>query len=105
MKAVHEMQGRTPCRADWSQRVAQLIAALAVVVAVTPMSFAQPVEIAYNTFLDPNNATDPRAAAQTNTGTILPEGDEAFNMDWGLPGRKNAPHAPVLVARSLPSPP
>src|SRR4029079_15477136 len=26
---------------------------------------AQPVEIGYNTFLDPNNATDPRAAAQT----------------------------------------
>jgi multiple sugar transport system substrate-binding protein len=42
-----------------------LIAALALVVAMTPMSFAQPVEIAYNTFLDPNNATDPRAAAQT----------------------------------------
>src|SRR5881398_1423445 len=65
MKAVHESQGGTRCRADWSQRVAQLIAALAVVVATIPMSFAQPVEIAYNTFLDPNNATDPRAAAQT----------------------------------------
>src|SRR6476619_1927514 len=65
MKAVHQSQGRAAGRADWSQRVAQLFAALAIVVAVTPMSFAQPVEIAYNTFLDPNNATDPRAAAQT----------------------------------------
>jgi len=59
MKAVHES------RADWSQRVTKWIAALGVVVALTPMSFAQPVEIAYNTFLDPNNATDPRAVAQT----------------------------------------
>jgi ABC-type glycerol-3-phosphate transport system substrate-binding protein len=65
MKAIQERQGGTRCRAEWSQRVAQLFAALAVVVAVTPMSFAQPVEIAYNTFLDPNNATDPRAVAQT----------------------------------------
>jgi hypothetical protein len=41
MKAVHESQGRAARGADWSQRVAQFIAALAVVVAVTPMSFAQ----------------------------------------------------------------
>ena len=59
MKALHV------CRAGWWQRVAPLIAALAVVVAVSPMSFAQPVEIAYNTFLDPNNSTDPRSVAQT----------------------------------------
>jgi len=65
MKAIQERQGGTRCRAEWSQRVAQLFAALAVAVAVTPMSFAQPVEIAYNTFLDPNNATDPRSVAQT----------------------------------------
>jgi multiple sugar transport system substrate-binding protein len=37
--------------------------ALTLVVAATAV--AQPVEIAYNTFLDPNNANDPRAAAQT----------------------------------------
>jgi multiple sugar transport system substrate-binding protein len=65
MKAIQERQGVTRCRAEWSQRVAHFFAALAVAVAVTPMSFAQPVEIAYNTFLDPNNATDPRAVAQT----------------------------------------
>jgi multiple sugar transport system substrate-binding protein len=65
MKAIQERQSGTRCRAEWSQRVAQLCAALAVAVAITPMSFAQPVEIAYNTFLDPNNATDPRSVAQT----------------------------------------
>jgi multiple sugar transport system substrate-binding protein len=65
MNAVHESQGPTRCRAKWSQRVAQWFAALAVAAAVTPVSFAQPVEIAYNTFLDPNNATDPRSVAQT----------------------------------------
>jgi multiple sugar transport system substrate-binding protein len=32
---------------------------------MTPMALAQQVEIAYNTFLDPANANDPRAAAQT----------------------------------------
>src|SRR6476660_1023822 len=47
------------------KRVADLIAAIAVVVALVPMAIAQPVEIAYNTFLDANNANDPRAAAQT----------------------------------------
>ena len=41
MKAVHESQGRAACGADWSQRVARFIAALGVVVAVAPMSFAQ----------------------------------------------------------------
>jgi ABC-type glycerol-3-phosphate transport system substrate-binding protein len=65
MKAIQERQGGTRCRAEWSKRVAQLFAALAVAAAVTPMSYAQPVEIAYNTFLDPNNATDPRSVAQT----------------------------------------
>jgi len=68
MRPVHESQPsaqrRSACRSGW-QRLADLIAALAVVVAVTPMALAQQVEIAYNTFLDPNNATDPRAAAQT----------------------------------------
>jgi ABC-type glycerol-3-phosphate transport system substrate-binding protein len=69
MRAVHESQPpaqrSTARRSFWTQRIAYLIAAFALVVAATPMSFAQPVEIAYNTFLDPNNATDPRAAAQT----------------------------------------
>src|SRR6476660_5536464 len=68
MAAVHERQPsaqpRSACRSGW-QRIADLIAALAVVLAVTPMALAQQVEMAYNTFLDPNNATDPRAAAQT----------------------------------------
>src|SRR5690349_15363676 len=45
--------------------MAALIATIALVVATSPMAFAQQVEIAYNTFLDPNNANDPRAAAQT----------------------------------------
>jgi len=64
MKTVQESQGHTRCGAEWSQRVARVFAALAVV-ALTPIAFAQPVEIAYNTFLDPNNATDPRSVAQT----------------------------------------
>ena len=68
MRALHESQPsaqrRSACRSGW-QRIADLIAALAVVVAVTPMALAQQVEIAYNTFLDPANANDPRAAAQT----------------------------------------
>src|SRR4029453_11528894 len=69
MSAMHESQ---PCAqrsterpSSWWQRVAGLIAALALVITVTPMALAQPVEISYNTFLDPNNANDPRAAAQT----------------------------------------
>lgn len=65
MKAIQERQGGTRCRAECSQRVVLFCAALALALTVTPLSFAQPVEIAYNTFLDPNNATDPRAAAQT----------------------------------------
>ena len=69
MRAVHESQPsaqrRSACRSRWWHRIADLIAALAVVVAVTPMALAQQVEIAYNTFLDPNNVNDPRAAAQT----------------------------------------
>ena len=32
---------------------------------LAPLAVAQPIEIGYNTFLDPNNANDPRAAAQT----------------------------------------
>ena len=68
MRAVHESQAsarrHSACRGGW-QRIADLIAALTVVVAVTPMALAQQVEIAYNTFLDPANANDPRAAAQT----------------------------------------
>ena len=64
MKAIQERQGGTRCRAEWSQRVAFFCAALALALTITPLSFAQPVEIAYNTFLDPNNATDPRAVAQ-----------------------------------------
>jgi multiple sugar transport system substrate-binding protein len=69
MGAVHESrsfeQSHTTYRGRWWQHVAGLIGAFALVVAVTPSAFAQPVEIAYNTFLDPNNANDPRAAAQT----------------------------------------
>src|SRR4029453_1156356 len=68
MRPVHESQPfaqrRSACRSGW-RRIADFIAALAVVVAVTPMALAQQVEIAYNTFLDPANANDPRAAAQT----------------------------------------
>ena len=69
MRATHERQPftqrSTARRSSWWQRAADLIAALALVVAMTPMALAQPVEISYNTFLDPNNASDPRAAAQT----------------------------------------
>jgi len=68
MRAVHESQPsaqrRAACRSG-SKRMAQLIAALAVAMASTTMALAQQVEIAYNTFLDPANANDPRAAAQT----------------------------------------
>jgi len=69
MSAMHESQPCAQCStgrpSSWWQRVADLIAALALVVAVTPMALAQPVEIVYNTFSDPNNANDPRAIAQT----------------------------------------
>ena len=69
MTRLHEIpppqQRRSACRGSWWRGVTDLIAALAVVAAVTPTALAQPVEIAYNTFLDPNNANDPRAAAQT----------------------------------------
>ena len=69
MTRLHEtpppQQRRSACRGSWWRGVTDLIAALAVVAAVTPTALAQPVEIAYNTFLDPNNANDPRAAAQT----------------------------------------
>jgi len=68
MRAVCQSQPfaqcSTPPRASRWQRVADLIAAFALVVAAAPMALAQPVEIAYNTFLDPANANDPRAAAQ-----------------------------------------
>jgi len=69
MRAAHEShpfaQPSTAPRSSRWQRIAKLIAAFALVVAATPMALAQPVEIAYNTFLDPANANDPRAAAQT----------------------------------------
>src|SRR4029079_19784313 len=69
MKAIHESRPwarlNTARPSSWWQRVAGLIAVLALLVAVTPMALAQAVEVSYNTFLDPNNATDPRAAAQT----------------------------------------
>src|SRR6266511_2320717 len=68
MRAMHRSQPfarSTVRRSSWWQRIADLIAALALVVAVTSMALAQPVEIVYNTFSDPNNANDPRAIAQT----------------------------------------
>ena len=69
MRAVHDShpsaQGRTVRGSYWIRRVAGTIAALALVGGVVPTAVAQSVEIAYNTFLDPNNANDPRAAAQT----------------------------------------
>lgn len=68
MRTVHGSQPfarrRSVSRSTW-QGMAALIAAIAVVVAASPIALAQQVEIAYNTFLDPNNANDPRAAAQT----------------------------------------
>src|SRR5437016_13543826 len=69
MRSLHESrpfaQRSTACRSSWRRRIVDLIAAFALIVAVTPTAIAQTVEIAYNTFLDPNNASDPRAAAQT----------------------------------------
>src|SRR5438067_11382461 len=69
MRAVHERQPftqrSTARRSSWRRRIADLIAAFALIVAVTPTAIAQTVDIAYNTFLHPNNASDPRAAAQT----------------------------------------
>ena len=69
MRAMHDSrpstQGRTVRRSYWIRRVAGTIVALALVVGLVPTAVAQSVEIAYNTFLDPNNANDPRAAAQT----------------------------------------
>jgi multiple sugar transport system substrate-binding protein len=41
------------------------LVALTLGFAVLPVARGQSTEIAYNTFLDPNNANDPRAAAQT----------------------------------------
>ena len=52
----------------------QCIVALAGVTAamVTGLARAQaPTEIVYATFLDPNNARDPRAAAKTSTAKTL----------------------------------
>ena len=65
MHGSHPFARSTARPCSWWQRVADLIAALALAVAVTPMALAQPVEIVYNTFSDPNNANDPRAIAQT----------------------------------------
>ena len=65
MHGSHPFARSTARPCSWWQRVADLIAALALVVAVTPMALAQPVEVVYNTFSDPNNANDPRAIAQT----------------------------------------
>ncbi|HEY2968732.1 MAG TPA: sugar ABC transporter substrate-binding protein [Casimicrobiaceae bacterium] len=65
MHGSHPFARSTARPCSWWQRVADLIAALALLVAVTPMALAQPVEIVYNTFSDPNNANDPRAIAQT----------------------------------------
>ncbi len=65
MHGSHPFARSTARPCSWWQRVADLIAALALVVAVTSMALAQPVEIVYNTFSDPNNANDPRAIAQT----------------------------------------
>jgi len=55
---------RRPRRQRWVAGVGSAVCALALTL-LAPMALAQPVEIAYNTFLDPNNANDPRAAAQT----------------------------------------
>ena len=52
------------CR-GWSIRVVDFLIALTLGFAVLPVALGQSTEIAYNTFLDPNNANDPRAAAQT----------------------------------------
>ena len=69
MRAVHDSrpsaQGRAVRGSYWIRRVAGMIAGFAVIVGLVPIAVAQSVEIAYNTFLDPNNANDPRAAAQT----------------------------------------
>ena len=69
MDALHVSQLFAQCRTTrhgrWSLRVVDFIAALTLVFAVTPVALGQSTEIAYNTFLDPNNANDPRAAAQT----------------------------------------
>ena len=69
MKEVHGsglyVRGNAaPPRSCW-RGVVDKIAALVLLAAVAPIVLGQPVEIAYNTFLDPNNANDPRAAAQT----------------------------------------
>src|SRR5205814_1564159 len=60
MRAAHKRQPftqrSTARRSSWWQRIADLIATLTLVVAVTPAVLAQSVDIAYNTFLDPNNA-------------------------------------------------
>ena len=69
MKAVHDshasVRPNAARRASCCRGVVDKIAALFLFFAVAPAVLAQSVEIAYNTFLDPNNASDPRAAAQT----------------------------------------
>src|SRR5580765_2919285 len=49
----------------WAACACAVLSAAALMLLLAPMAVAQPVEISYNTFLDPNNANDPRAAAQT----------------------------------------
>ena len=52
-----------PVTPRWAACSALCASALTLLLA--PIAVAQPVEIVYNTFSDPNNANDPRAIAQT----------------------------------------
>lgn len=54
----HSTQRWIDCARTW-------LCASTFTMLLVPAAVAQSVEIAYNTFLDPNNASDPRAAAQT----------------------------------------
>jgi multiple sugar transport system substrate-binding protein len=49
----------------WVACAGAALRALALTLLLAPMAVAQPVEIVYNTFSDPNNTNDPRAIAQT----------------------------------------
>jgi multiple sugar transport system substrate-binding protein len=49
----------------WLARAGAALCASVLTLVLAPIAIAQPVEIVYNTFSDPNNASDPRAIAQT----------------------------------------
>jgi len=64
-RAQHGATDVGPATQRWAARARTALCASALALLLAPIANAQSVEISYNTFLDPANANDPRAAAQT----------------------------------------